>query len=1305
MVFPDVKYFLAPSFPEQRALELRTVLDANGATQVFEVPEATHVISDKHQFEGWHSCRPDTHVVTDFWVDRSMALGKMQAPQHYSTDPAMVFSGVTAAATELPSADLEVLSAGVSALGGVWRSALTKDVTHLFAINSSSDKYATAMHHREQTHMKVLLPHWFDDAVRLAVRNLPTADYEWPEPKILQNPTTSGAITAEGVKKQDRTNAEKHLLYRTALWTPERAIPAASGKNVWQGKTILLSSTWELPESRREAVYAGIRRSGGVVIALEANGGEGSLEEEAYKVDEADVLVTRWRSGRAYIKAMRASKLIGSLSWLFHVQSTGIITMPTTQLLHYPIPKKPIEGFHMHEITVTNYTGDARDYLKRLIHAMGATFTPSMSGRNTVLIAAFMQGTKTDKARSWSIPIVNHTWLEDCFVRWRNLTVGLEKYIVFPEGVDFAVMLGERGLGREVELDADELEAEEEEEAHRERVQREKKTQQAAEERAAQEQQHLKDQEALKLQVEVVVDPGTKRPPLTADTSMRDVREVEDAVSGALLDFDDDPVSEGAANAMDVDEVVQKPPPTPKRKSAMKPKSSPVKATPIKKPVTATPRRASPTPPHTTPRTTNRITSDYSPVIPPLASSSSELDEDFNTLIRRPRKKLVRRSGQDIDLSFSIPNDEVTVEVPSLQKSPAKSPKKAAKPDDSPRRSARKGAATAPTRHYSPLSISSDDEVEGRVNAKKGKGNVVADHSDDGMDIDSPNKRSTRVRRPSSSKLPVEVATKERPTSQSTSSLHKSTDKGKGRARDDDSDTDLDVPKKPGRAKASNTSHSKPDRSANLRSSAQKSKGKGKAPQLESESEEDEDEVESIVVQRKPRSSATSGAPDTSPLTSPAKSSAKTSSKRPQRMTSIIGPGMTLQRIPSPTKPALDSDSDVEPVRPKSPAKPVAHTQTMRSAEAERNRASGSSRTITSGNAKGKEKQEPRLPSPMSTIKPDSSSDEKPAPSGSRARRSAATKARQRLHDEVMPDVMNYEQQMRRARKSGGLPNVPDSRASSAVPNKKKRPSDPESRAEEQEEKEPKKRKVGKSQAVGTAKQTENDRTSAKGKGKARMEPINFESGDEVAQPSKTVRLMTTGVALEDDISKPLLKLGVKFTTKYSECTHLVVSHLVRTEKFLCALAMAPHIITKEWAVDSAKAKTLLDEDQYQLHDKDAEKKFQFKLTESLARARKHKGQLFAKKTFYITSKVPVDLKLLKNVIVAGGGQALMSPPTLRILNANPDRHIISCPNDVSIWRPIAEHHTIYTQEIVLTSSLRQQVDWDADEFKVPGSF
>ena len=55
------------------------------------------------------------------------------------------------------------------------------------------------------------------------------------------------------------------------------------------------------------------------------------------------------------------------------------------------IPKRsPVRSFltSHKEITVTNYTGEAREYLKRLIEVMGARFTPNMSSQNTVVVAA-----------------------------------------------------------------------------------------------------------------------------------------------------------------------------------------------------------------------------------------------------------------------------------------------------------------------------------------------------------------------------------------------------------------------------------------------------------------------------------------------------------------------------------------------------------------------------------------------------------------------------------------------------------------------------------------------------------------------------------------------------------------------------------------------------------------------------------------------------------------------------------------------------------------------------------------------------
>lgn len=99
---------------------------------------------------------------------------------------------------------------------------------------------------------------------------------------------------------------------------------------------------------------------------------------------------------------------IGTLAWLWYVRASGTLTRPADQLLHYPIPDKPAEGFTnevtlpaqflsspsslmsaVQVITVTNYTGKDREYLKKLITLMGGEFTASMSAeRNTVVVAA-----------------------------------------------------------------------------------------------------------------------------------------------------------------------------------------------------------------------------------------------------------------------------------------------------------------------------------------------------------------------------------------------------------------------------------------------------------------------------------------------------------------------------------------------------------------------------------------------------------------------------------------------------------------------------------------------------------------------------------------------------------------------------------------------------------------------------------------------------------------------------------------------------------------------------------------------------
>ncbi|TFK70491.1 hypothetical protein BDN72DRAFT_958770 [Pluteus cervinus] len=1572
-LFEGIKFHISLSIPDQKRTQITSLLSSNGATEVDDVQEATHIISNSHRFEGWQDVDPETEVVTDSWVERSMVLGKLQGTTFYSADPAMIFSGVVACATELPAPDLEVLSAGITALGGQWRTGLTKDVTHLFAISNTSHKYATALHFQHDTHIKVLLPHWFDDAVRLGMGRLNTEPYEWPDPQLLRVDPAKPQEEDGGKKKLQKLDAQKRSLFKTVLMSAEGdEVPDLNVKNVWGGRKIVLSAGLGLREQMREAVAIGIDRAKGMSMRPQTK------EEELEMVGDCDILVTRYRSGKAYVKAVREGKTIGTLAWLFHVQSTGVMTRPMDQLLHYPIPKKPIPGFMGHEITVTNYTGEAREYLKKLITTMGATFTPSMSGRNTALIAAYISGTKTSKAASWSIPIVNHTWLEDCFIKWRNLTVGTEKYIVFPPGVDFSVGLGERGIGKSIE-DIDEedlLELEAEDDEEEEEAEHFGVAPTDAKEDRDGDVVMVGDGEDADKENRMDVDerPVSKRKAKPASKT-KDVdamsfggtqasaREVEAIIEGTSrdIDFDDFPPDDDdfelperimAADRdglrdMEIDDEEDE---AAKVKGKKPSKTSPSKAKPGRRSSGVHVDIQSPPPPKVQlkpqetksgKKKTTAVTSVFdnseraekattsggrlSSTMKPKGvtasapskvraggtggrkkgdrTSDDEEEEDEEVLVSAKKakgkgKENVKQTKTPRKVIHSEEEEEPEPEAPS---SPLSSPSPPSRVD---RNLVRRASGVGLLKFVDDQAgdggrdVDDDDErgvvrvksAKAQAQAKSSKGKAKARQTDDEEEEEeeeeevSPKKITAKPKptpvdpkvspvkrygktlkekralreQPESSGLDdeVEVMDELRPAAKAKGKAQttKGEEKGRGRKKqkdassEDDADDDDDfgdyvVVKKPTKkaaaiaTPATTSKKKKPSRdeeedeesedvSPSRRRKEQQSKPKKKGAVVSSEEEED-----TVVVKRKPRKDpspipsedeeeppkkpikttkaraepakptarprrrASGGKPietEEEDVVTDAKGKARTkanekataasSSKRP---ISIVVPGLdvvtrnagsvaNLETEEKKKKAAAnkkkgkapaseeeeeeegeeegesdahDSESEEE-MHIKKKGKPLKVTKESSS--------SGSSVTqsavqqmknlkVGTAEAKGakgksagkapqrdvpmdvddvvtpaKPKPKPRASRPVETGDADGQNSP-PAPGISpvstmrgSVRRNAATKAEQKLRNEIMPDVLSFESQLKKHMKSGGRASfggaaAPEELIGGSKNKKSKRPGREEEAEEaEEEERDKKKRKLaggtaattipekGKAKAQATA---EEDQTELK-----RKSPTKPRSAAAPPQPAKPVYLMTTQVTLTDEEIRALGRLGAKFTSKPSECTHLVVRNLVRTEKFLCALAVAPHILTADWVKVSIAAKALQPEDKYQLHDKDNEEKYGVKLTDALERSRKLSGKLLAGKTFYFTPKIHIDAKLLRNVVTACGGQSVGSTPTLRILNAQPNRIIISCPEDVSIWRPISAQHPIYSPELILSSALKQDVDWDNLAFRVEGS-
>ncbi|RPD54429.1 hypothetical protein L226DRAFT_493972 [Lentinus tigrinus ALCF2SS1-7] len=1175
-VFDDVQYYISETIPLKQRNELSEVLDARGATPVsLSNPALTHFITSSLALEDFVESLPDESpalTVTPLWVERSAVMACLQDPACYSPDPAYLFSGVTAAATDLSQSDCELMSAAISSLGGQWRTALTRDVTHLFALAPSGVKYETAMHHRAQTKMRVLVPHWFDDTVRLGIRDLPTRNYEWPEPRVFQQ-RPEGRTSQEDVDYEPPP--ERMMLYETASLSNEdqKKLRPAS-RNVWKGKRLLLGLSLELSDSQRRALHTDIRRQGGEVIELSSRTKSLSdaerAREELSKLDDADIFVTRHRGGAAYAKAYQQKKTIGTLAWLWYVRASGTLTRPADQLLHYPIPDHPAEGFDKEVVTVTNYTGKDREYLKKLITLMGGQFTASMSlDKNTVVVAAYLSGTKTDKATSWSIPIVNHTWVEDCFVQWRRLTPARDKYIVFPPGVDFSTVLAERGIGK-ITWEPGQLE----------------EMQRVANEATTTTPRKRRKSKSASASPKKVKDANL--PPATAQS----VGEVEEVVA---MDVDAE-FSDGALQ-QDIDmQIDNAPGPS---KVPLSKKGPPSK-------------RAKP--------------------------ATEEIP---------PKRRLVRRyTPRNTDDEGE--REEVSTPAPDAPTTP--SPKR-------------------PTRTYASASAKAKRMRRGERADSPSPAKKLRSAKDDDVEMAEESSEDEAPKAKAKEKAPARSTTaKEQPAAQSKKVIDLT-------SSDSDSDTEEDI------------------RSV----------------------------LGDLLSNRKDKTRA-------APVPPPAKVG-----KTPQRFDSVVVPTVSAVYA-SPSKQNGKTGETMKIGPPKKAAKAAAsaieksdatRTSTRRAAAARPRSPSESTSTPPPPPARAQRRKSISAPAENAEAGPSRSTTSTSPTKLMRtpSKRSAATKATQKLHDVIMPDVVSFQKEMKKGAVRATYEESVSKSKTPAGAKGRKRPSigsvGPEGEEEEEEEEEMPDRKKRKTNEVEAAEK-------GKGKGRkkgagARKSTADSEDESQEAGPSKksghaaatdgtlsqakNVRVMTTQLTLPEDVIKQLTKMGVKLVTKPSECTHLLVKSVVRTEKFLCAMAVAPHVLGEKWARMSAFNRKLLPESQYAVQDEETEKKYNFNLADALKRAKQNAGKLFGGITFYVTPKVPVDSKLLKNVVAANGGQLSTQTPTVRILAGHDNRFVISCPEDVSIWRPLAQHNKIYTQELILTSALRQEIDWDDEAYFVPGSY
>lgn len=350
-------------------------------------------------------------ITTPEWVFDSVSRAKISNPKVYSPDPKLFLKDTfVCVADNLPVGDKEAIYGGVRAFGGQYLDDLTRYTTHLIAMDMNNDKSViatsainTTQENGDKIDIKIVLPHWIDDCLKMG-KKLHEEPYMLPSPSILKT-------TLEGID--------------SPVITEDDVLPIDSSKSSFlDNKLFYISPDYKISHRLTSAIGALIKKHGGKVTTQ-------------FDSKMVDIYIGQYRAGDAYITSCKSNRIIvGNLQWLYSIIVSNKWKLPiNSNLLHYPIPLTSLPDFQNLKISVTNYSGDARFYLSKLITILGGTFTKTLTRDNDFLVAAKPEGKKYEAAKvKWrsednnNIKIVNHLWLEECFANWKLMEYDRPQY-------------------------------------------------------------------------------------------------------------------------------------------------------------------------------------------------------------------------------------------------------------------------------------------------------------------------------------------------------------------------------------------------------------------------------------------------------------------------------------------------------------------------------------------------------------------------------------------------------------------------------------------------------------------------------------------------------------------------------------------------------------------------------------------------------------------------------------------------------------------------------------------------------------
>jgi hypothetical protein len=135
---------------------------------------------------------------------------------------------------------------------------------------------------------------------------------------------------------------------------------------------------------------------------------------------------------------------------------------------------------------------------------------------------------------------------------------------------------------------------------------------------------------------------------------------------------------------------------------------------------------------------------------------------------------------------------------------------------------------------------------------------------------------------------------------------------------------------------------------------------------------------------------------------------------------------------------------------------------------------------------------------------------------------------------------------------------------------------------------------------------------------------------------------------------RQLRELGISVVQDAKKCTHLAAPSILRTPKFVNALAYAPVIVGVEFVTQCLAKNEVLDPADFPLVDKSAEKRFEFSLEEARARAQRNKNKLLQGYRICCVETIRGGFDAFKSIVEANGGECTLFRGRVSMIESRP---------------------------------------------------